>query len=511
MLCIGFVLKGKADTLSIDTNSFITILQLKDQDDREKKLVSYIENYLQEHHGDGLLLAKTELERLLSKNNPENKKAFEYFIESVYQRRLTHMDDAESAMVKGIEIAGKNGDHFLTYTFLSHLAFFQTDEGNAIEAVTNYGLAKKEALMLKDPHLELQLDVNLSDVYYKNGFFNQSLFYLNDAEVLSKKYAPNDLRINITIYYNKAENFFRMNKPDSLKSYCEKLEAINDNVDKLYTYRKRTEYYLYILQYDFKNAVKLIKGLQKDSLYIYNDQDQQNLADAYFNGGQPDSAKTIINELLEEPLEINNPEVKYHLYKILGEIAEGKKDQQQAALNYKMLVQQSDDVINRLTQVGNISSQIKIDEIEGSYLQKDESYKRQRLWLIFAVVVALLTIAIITLSYRSARQRRQFQKLLFTSQKEELAFINSHELRKHLSNILGIIDVIKHSEDKANEYRQVENHLFESAKKMDEAIKNISSKLDDLAADKLPIPLNKEANKEAQNIVPLYKYPGASR
>lgn len=507
LLCAGFALRGKGDTLSIDTNSFTTILQLKDQNEREKKLIRYIENYLQERHGESLLPAKTELDELLLKNNTENRKAFEYFTESIYQRRLTHMDDAEAAMVKAIEYAGKNGDHFLTYTFLSHLAFFQTDEGNAIEAVTNYALAKKEALMLKDPHLQLQLDVNLSDVYYKNSFYNQSLFYLNEAETLSKKYAQNDIRVNTTIYYNKAENFFRMNKPDSLKSYCDKLEAINDNFDKLYTYRKRTEYYLYLLQYDFKNAVKLIKGLQKDSLYSYNDQDQQNLADAYFNGGQPDSAKIIINELLAEPLEINNPEVKYHLYKVLGEIAEGKKDQQQAAFNYKMLVQQSDDVISRLTQVGNISSQIKIDEIEGSYLQKDESYKRQRLWLIFAVVVALLTIAIITLSYRSARQRRHYQKLLFTSQKEELAFINSHEVRKHLSNILGIIDVVRHSEDKAKEYHQVENHLFESAKKMDEAIKNISSKLDDLASDNLPIPLN----KEAQNVVPLYKYPGAKR
>jgi len=116
----------------------------------------------------------------------------------------------------------------------------------------------------------------------------------------------------------------------------------------------------------------------------------------------------------------------------------------------------------------------------------------------------LLTIAIITISYRSARQRRRYQKLLFTSQKEELAFINSHEVRKHLSNILGIIDVMRHSEDKSKEYHQVEDHLFESAKKMDEAIKNISSKLDDFASDNLPATVV----KEAQNVIPLYKYPG---
>jgi tetratricopeptide (TPR) repeat protein len=264
-----------------------------------------------------------------------------------------------------------------------------------------------------------------------------------------------------------------------LKLYHEKLQAIKGNVYKLYTYQKRTEYYLYLLQYDFKRAIKTIKALQKDTVYKYNDQDQQNLADAYFNGGQPDSAIKIIKELLAQPLELNHPEIKFHLYKVLGQIAESRKDRKLAAYYFKLSLEQSEDVISRLTQVGNISSQIKIDEIEGSYLQKDEKYKRERLWLMFAVVVALLIIVIIAMFYRSAKQKTHYEKLLFTAQKEELAFINSHEVRKHLSNILGIMDVIKSSDDKENEYRQVEEYLFCSATSMDEAIKSISAKLDE--------------------------------
>jgi len=481
-LCVIFAcitLKVSAVTPLIDVNSLKTILKIENQFEREKKIVGYIKNSLLLSSEFDLLATKKELNNTLAQLHVENAVAFEYFTESMYQRRLVHMDDAEAAMLKAIKFAGYNHDHYLVYSFLSHLAFIQTEEGNAIDAVTSYGLSKKETLKINDPHLQVQIDVNMSDVYYKNNFYSQSLFYLNQAELLNKKHGADDMNVNKVIYYNKAENFFRMNKPDSLKVYHDKLLGIKGNIYKLYTYQKRTEYYLAILQYDFKNAINLIKKLQKDTLYKYNDQDQQNLADAYFNGGQPDSAITIINELLEQPLEINHPEIKYHLYKVLGQIAEAKNDHKTAAYNFKLSLEQAENVVNRLTQVGNISSQIMIDEIEGSYIQKDESYKRERIWLMFAVLAAVFIIVLIAMFYRSAKQKRHYEKLLFAAQKKELAFINSHEVRKHLSNIMGIIDVIKASDNRQKEYELFEDHLFCSATSMDKAIKSISAKLDD--------------------------------
>ncbi|MEP6613847.1 MAG: hypothetical protein ABJA76_18220 [Mucilaginibacter sp.] len=463
----------------VDVNSLRTILKIEDRVEREKKIVGYIKTTLLQPSEFDLPATKKELNNTLAQLHVENSVAFEYFTESMYQRRLMHLDDAEAAMVKAIKFAGYNHDHFLMYSFLSHLAFIQTDEGNAIDAVTSYGLSKKEALKVSDPHLQLQVDVNMSDVFYKNNFYSQSLFYLNQAELLNKKYGSDDVNVNKIIYYNKAENFFRMNKPDSLKVYHDKLLAIKGDLYKLYTYQKRTGYYLAILQYDFKNAINLIRKLQKDTLYKYTDQDQQNLADAYFNGGQPDSAITIINELLEQPLEINHPEIKYHLYKVLGQIAEAKNDHKTAAYNFKLSLEQAADVVNRLTQVGNISSQIMVDEIEGSYLQKDENYKRERIWLMFTVLAALFIIVLIAMFYRGAKQKRHYEKLLFTAQKKELAFINSHEVRKHLSNIMGIIDVIKASDNRQKEYELFEDHLFCSATNMDKAIKNISAKLEE--------------------------------
>ena len=475
--CITFKVSAVAPL--IDVNSLKTILKIENQVEREKNIVRYIKNSLQLSPEFDLLATKKQLNTTLAQLHVENAVAFEYFAESMYQRRLVHMDDAEAAMLKAIKFAGYNHDHYLVYSFLSHLAFIQTEEGNAIDAVTSYGLSKKETLKINDPHLQVQIDVNMSDVYYKNNFYSQSLFYLNQAELLNKKYGSDDENVNKVIYYNKAENFFRMNKPDSLKVYHDKLLGMKGNLYKLHTYQKRTEYYLAILQYDFKRAINLIKQLQKDTLYKYTDQDQQNLADAYFNGGYPDSATTIINELLEQPLEINHPEIKYHLYKVLGQIAEAKNDHKTAAYNLKLSLEQAEDVVNRLTQVGNISSQIMIDEIEGSYIQKDESYKRERIWLMFVVLGAVFIIVLIAMFYRNAKQKRHYEKLLFAAQKKELAFINSHEVRKHLSNIMGIIDVIKSSDNRQKEYELFEDHLFCSATSMDKAIKSISAKLDD--------------------------------
>src|ERR1700744_4300438 len=221
--CIGF---RASAAIAVAKNYPDTLLKIKDPLEKEKKLISYIRNSIQNSGTDSVSAVKTRLITFLKQHHIENAAAITCFAESLYQRRLTHMEDAEAAMIKAIGFARENQDSFLLYNFYSHLAFIQTDEGNAIEAVTNYGLAKKEAIKLEDPKLQQMIDVNISDVYYKNNLYNQSLSYLSQAEVLGKRYNLDNVHIDKVIYYNKAENFFRMNKPDSLKKYNEKLKAI---------------------------------------------------------------------------------------------------------------------------------------------------------------------------------------------------------------------------------------------------------------------------------------------
>jgi tetratricopeptide (TPR) repeat protein len=340
-------------------------------------------------------------------------------------------------------------------------------------------MAKKNAIKLEDTNLQMITDINISDVYYKNSFYGQSLFYLGQAQAIADKFWPDDQRIRNIIYYNKAENFFRTNNADSLKFYNEKLKTSKANTYKLYTYKKRTDYYLSLLHSDYKKAINLIHAMQNDEGLKTDDEELRNLSDAYYKNGQPDSAELIIHALLSSPSQANHPENKYHFYQVLGDIAGQRGDYKSAADYFKLSLQQSAINMNRLTQVGNISSLIKTDEVEEHYLQKSKTYSRERIWLIIIILLALVTIFVVTMFYRTVKQKRHYENLLFQTKKEELAFINSHDVRKYLTNILGLIEVIKLSEKPEEQYLQVEDWLYSSSQQLDEAIKNISQKLSD--------------------------------
>jgi hypothetical protein len=233
-----------------------------------------------------------------------------------------------------------------------------------------------------------------------------------------------------------------------------------------------------LLKHDYKGAIQLINKLVTDSLYIKSDAEHLNLADAYFSNGQIDSAQYMVNVLLELPSIANHPEIKYHLYELLGNIAQIKKDDKLAAYNFKLALEQSKQNINNLTQVGDISSKIKLDEVQDLYYINVLKYKRERLWLIFAIVLTGCIVVIFAIFYRSNRQKRHYEKLLFENKKRELALINSHEVRNHLSNILGLLDIIADCDAKG-ELLKAQAYLQYSAQELDKNLKNISRKLSD--------------------------------
>jgi flagellar basal body-associated protein FliL len=459
------------------TDSLSNILILKDQYLKEKKLIVYILHTFDRIPMYEFKAAQLQTRGLLYRYKEPNRIAFEYFIEGIYQRRTSRLNEAENNLLNAIEAAGKNADHYLLYTFFSHLAFLQTYKGNTIDAVNSFRLAKQEAVSLKDARLQVLIAINISDIFYRNYIYNQSLYNLDQAQSIFEKYRLDEPRIQYLIYYNKAETFFRMNRVDSLKFYHNKL-AVKKGLNRSYTYKMRTKYYLDLLNHNYASALQSILALKKDTSYQYTNTDEQNLAEAYYLGGKLDSAKYYLNRLLAEPEQDNHPEIKFRLYEVLGEIAGKERLHEQAAQDFKQALKEYKDHLNRLTQVGNISSQIKLDEIQGLYLKQEQDYKKQRLWLILLVVVALLVIGVVAMIYRNVRQKRYYEKLLFAAKKEELAYINSHEIRRHLCNIKGIMEMIKQSEDKQREYFLAEDHLYSETEKLDKAIKNISLKLD---------------------------------
>lgn len=478
LLSFCFSLQANAQLPAAKRDSLLTILKIKKQGLRERQLIFYLRNYMGDMPESSLKNAKVETDQLLQSYHVANRAGINYFIETACQMRLMHYREAERSLIKAIEQANKNDDDYLLYACFTHLGFIQTYQGNTIEGISSFRMAKKEAAILNDAYMQVVIDINISDIYYKINLYSQSIFYIDQAQSLMVAHHINEPKIKNAIINNKAEIYFRMNNADSLKKYNQILKDTKAGTYRLYSYKKRTNYYVDMLQHNYPKAISAMQVLRNDSLYHFDGTDKQNLADAYFMAGQLDSAKAIINSLLADEAQHNHPEVKLHLYEVLGQIAQVHQNDGQAAFNYKMALQQTKEQIGRLTSVDTISSQIKLDEMQGSYIQKVESYKREQLWLIFTIIITVMGLVIGGLFYRGIKREKYYEKLLFAAKKEELAYINSHEVRRHLSNILGIIDTIKQSEDRHQGYLQAEDHLLSAAGNLDAAIKSISSKLD---------------------------------
>lgn len=469
--------------LKINQDTLASIIQQKDFFLRQKRLITFIKNYVNASLPDHLNAVQDTFSTAFGKYNLTNKEAFRYFMQSIVLNKQHDLKKAEGYMGKAIQVAQRKKEPYLLFQFYSHLGFIQTDQGNFIGAVYNYRLATKEVVKLrdkiKDNRPQAALNINISDLYYKSGFYSESLNYLNRAEALLVNDDVNKQQFQSVIYYNKSENFFRMNNLDSLRAYNARLNDPSNKNYKIFTYRKRTGYYISLLKTKYALAIEQIQALKANKSYVPSDLEDQHLADAYYMNGQLDSARVIVDQLLAKNTENNHPEITYHLYETLAWIAEKRGDMKASSANYALALKESQENNSRLTQVGNISSQIKIDEAETTYSQRTEVYERERLWLIFTVVVAALIIVAIALIYRNVTQKRHYEKLLFATKKAELAFINSHEIRKHLTNILGIMDIIRHSENNQEDYKQCEEYLLKSADWLDESIKSISEKLNE--------------------------------
>lgn len=478
ILCLNTTLHAR--DLRTSKDSLVKILQRKHDLSKDKDLISFLKDLAQTSSVTQLDSAKIIIYHFFDRYELKEKAAFTNFFESLVLNKSHNLLAAKVKMEQAVLVASRQDNAYLQYMFYSHLAFIETDLGNFTSAVYNYRAAKKEALELNDKYLHALLDVNISDLYYKASFYTQSLSYLDQAqELLRSQDELHWVHLTTIINYNKCENYFRIGNYDSLKVYHDKLFDPRRKSYKIETYRQRTTYYLSMLKGDYALAVKQIKELKAHPKYITSEVDDQNLADAFYKTGQLDSAKVLATAQLVAHADDNHPEVSYHLYELLGQIAEKKGDLNTAISNYKMALKQSQQNNGRISQMGNVSSQMKVDEKESIYNAATDYFKKQRIWLIFFVVLAGFIIFAIALIYRNVKQKRRYEKLVFVAKKEELAFINSHEVRKHLTNILGIIDVLKNSENKLEDYKQVESYLLESADRLDKAIKNFSDKLTD--------------------------------
>ncbi|MCD8739871.1 hypothetical protein LT679_04600 [Mucilaginibacter roseus] len=405
--------------------------------------------------------------------------AFELFINGVIEKRFYKYTKARTNFDRAIVKAEKTGNHFLLYALQTNSAFIEAAIGNSAEAMVRYRLAQKQATLLNDIDRHIVLAINISDLYYKNNLFKQALQYLDQAQAMAGAQRSTNFQHENYIYFNKAEIYFRLNQLDSLNKYKELLATRDRKSAGIYEFRKRAYYLWTIAKGRHLEAINQINRLRSDEKYPFSDEDLVYLADTYYKAGMNDSAKLTVNYIVKASAHNDSPFLKFHLYNMLGEIDLKNGDSVDASKKFSTALANLQLHTTRMVQVANISSEMKIDQIAGDFIRKEEAYKRQRLILIFIIVVSVLLIAITIIFYRGIKQKHYYEQLLYKAKHQELAFINSHEVRRHLSNILGLVSLVK---DKNMGDDQEKNHIIQSldhsATSLDTAIKTISKKLD---------------------------------
>jgi hypothetical protein len=294
----------------INQDTLASILQQKDYYIRQKKLINFIKNYIKASRPDELTAVQDTFKLFFGKYNLSNKEALSDFMNSMALYKQHNLKNAEAYMSRAVQHAATKEEPYLLFQFYSHLGFIQTDQGNFIGAIYNYRLATKEVAKLKDKiknnRPQAALNINISDLYYKSGLYAESINYLDKALALLVNDELNKAQLLSVVYYNKSENYFRMNNIDSLIAYYKKLNDPDNKNYKIFTYRQRIGYYLTLLKHDYIKAINQIKLLKQNKNYIANELEDQHLADAYYMSGQLDSAKYIIDKLLRVSTENNH-------------------------------------------------------------------------------------------------------------------------------------------------------------------------------------------------------------
>ena len=461
----------------VGVDSVLTILEQKDGTITRMQLILAIQHYFEGKPMSDLQPAKKKLDSLLLVYGVTDASAIKLVVEAIYRMELKRFADAEKTLAAATDIACRENDHYLLYVCFTQWYFLQTVEGNMPDALASLRQARKEAVLLNDAYLQALAEINTSDFYYRNKLPRLSLIYINQAERLMKLQKIREPIFSMEILVNKGENYFELGQVDSLAKYSRQLMKLKVSSSSLYTYQQRSSYLQQLLIGGYKKVLARIMALKCDVRYSYEFVDDKNLAIALYHMRESDSAQSILNRLVSDISQKNHPEQTLSLYEMLGHISMEQANKSQAILRFEEALQQAKMRINSLIEINTNATRLKLDEVQGNYIQSEKTFRRERFCLIVCIVIICAISVIGAILYRSIHQERHFEKSLFEARRNELAFINSHEVRRHLSNILGIIDTIRISENKQEIYMEVEAHLMKAAADLDSSIRNIADKL----------------------------------
>jgi len=409
----------------------------------------------------------------ISKINLKDKKSYTYEIEALYAKRLLKPEKARYYILKAMDEIPHDKPRFLT--LIKTLASIDTDLENYMRAMEGYLIIQKQLQQTNDINKLVLNYTNIADLYIKSNLFEEAINVLDIAYKLA--FQQENQHIPNILYENKAIAYFHLKNLDSLQHYASKITH-NVSQDQLVDHRMK---YMILLLKNDKEAISEIKVLadspqDTDKLDTY-----LHLAEAYFMFNETVKSKELIFRLLYAPDLKNLNYLRAKLFSLLGDAYLKEKQFSLSAQYYKKGTDLSTLNTLKMMKTGGILNLLKYDEIKKKYVMAQENLEvRQNYLFLFAGFAGMIILTFIFL-YRSLKIKKKYDELMFNKLNSEISFINSHEIRKYLSNILGIVMVIKMSENRNETYFEFEDALFDSAENLDISIKSIASKLNDKA------------------------------
>ena len=463
----------KSKTIIIDTLSTILESKLSKEEKQEKIIRLSYARFLYSSGDTSLVNAMADS---LIKYKLPGEQEFSHFAKVLILRHNFELDKAEKLLNQSIEIALQSSERVFLYQFYQNQAYVQTDLRNPINAIYNYRLARKIAEEIGKEEYFISTDVGISDIYTNIGLYDQALIYLSQAQEIFNRQKQLGRSTQYTIYLNKAEVYFKLGQADSLNKYIRLVKQYSDAGFDIKRNLIRLTYLSHLLNKKYKEAIPLIKKLLITGNQYYKGFDRWHLAECYYHVNEGDSAIAIASRLTQDT-EVNSFLIKLDSYKLLAKIY-GSRNQMQQANNFLALaLKESENYTLRISKIGDIASELRLDHMAAGYQARQLIYQKERTILALVVVLAILALIIIIASYRNIRQKNRFQKLLHQARSKELAFINSHQVRKPLANILGICLLADHKDTKVEEIVKYIQLIKEEATQMDDKLTEVEKKL----------------------------------
>lgn len=403
-----------------------------------------------------------------------NKKAIAFEIEATFAKRVMNFYKAKRYIRLALNEKTIPMNQMERLFIL--LAYTETDLENYLAAIESYSMA--EILFQKRGNIMMMIRnyISIADLYVKSGIYSEAINSLNKARLESVNHRG--FALPVIYYENMGTAYFNLKNLDSLKYYSNQISLIK-NKDSLATIPfKRLSYMQCLLEKNPK-AIEQIKSIINDPLDGDKLTTSLHLAQAYVEFNQFKNAKSQILKMLSTGDSKKSFYLSSKLYTLMAIVQEKEGDFKSSSEYYKRSQDQLLLNVQKQLKSENVLAAFKYYDIKSKYSIAEENLKTRKNYFILLTIVALMIIVTMFLLYRSVKIRKRLNELKFSQLNNELSDMNSHNVRRYLCNILGIVAAIKMSDDRHTTYLEFEDALLESAENLDVSIKDIAAKLND--------------------------------